>query len=105
MFDLDIADLYIPNTEAMRDLLKSLNYRITPISYRTRRDPVEYKSICFEEWIVLFDCVKQADEMYYALNEATLTEEQSIFAMNILHVCPDYATFKEALEQHVNSNP
>ena len=105
MFDLDSKDMYFPNTETMRNYLESLNYTLKPINHRERRDPIEYKSICFEEWVVLFDCIKQADEMYYVLNEATLTEEQSIFAMNILHVCPDYKTFKEALQQYRNNNP
>ena len=105
MFDLEKEDIYIPNTKVMRNYLESLNYTLKPISSRERRDLVEYKSICFEEWIVLFDCVKQADTMYYCMNKPTLTEDQSIFVMNILHVCPDYATFKEALQQYIESNP
>lgn len=102
MFDLEEEDIYIPNTKVMRNYLESLNYTLKPISSRERRDPVACKSICFSEWIEQFDAVKRSNIMYYCMNKPTLTEDQSKFVMNILHVCTDYATFKEALQQYIN---
>ena len=105
MFDLEEEDIYIPNTEAMRNYLESLNYTLKPICSRGRRGAGAYKSICFSEWIEQFDAVKQTNTMYYCMYKPTLTEDQSKFVMNILQVCDDYATFKEALQQYINSNP
>ena len=103
MFDLEEEDIYIPNTEAMRNFLESLNYSIRFINSRECRDPVGYKSICFSEWIKQFDAVKKSNKMYYCMDTPSLTEDQSIFVMNILQVCDDYATFKEALQQYINN--
>ena len=105
MFDLDSVDIYIPNTEVLRNLLESLNYKLAPLDNRASRKIFKYRSLCFSEWIESFERVKQTNNMYYCMNAPTLTEEQSIFVFNILHVCPDYQTFKEALEQYINSNP
>ena len=105
MFDLDYQDIYAPNTETMRNYLESLNYSIMFISPRQCRDPAACKSICFSEWIAQFDTVKQSNTLYYSMNKPTLTEEQAKFVISILHICPDYLTFKEALEQYINSNP
>ena len=105
MLDLEEEDIYIPNTKVMRNYLESLNYVLKPICTRTRRDPTLWESICFSEWIDQFDAVKKSNTMYYCMNKPTLTEEQSTFVFDILHICPDYATFKEALEGYVNSNP
>ena len=105
MFDLDIVGIYIPNTETIRNLLESLNYTITPVSARERREPIKYQAICFRDWISLFERVKQTNKLYYCMNSPTLTEEQSIFVFDILHICPDYQTFKEALQQYINNNP
>ena len=105
MINLEEEDLYFPNTKVIRDLLESLNYKLNPISDRTCREPAKYRAICFAEWVVNFERIQQANKAYYCMNKPTLTEEQSIFVFNILHVCPDYQTFKEALEQYINSNP
>lgn len=105
MFDLEEEDIYIPNTEAMRNFLESLNYILKPICSRGCRGYVAYKSICFIEWIEQFDAVKESNTMYYCMDTPSLTEDQSKFVMNILHVCDDCATFKEALQQYINSNP
>ena len=105
MIDLDDADLYFPNTKVIRDLLESLNYKITPINTRDRKESIKYQAICFAEWVVNFDRIQQANKAYYCMNKPTLTEEQSIFVFDILHICPDYMTFKEALEQYINNNP
>ena len=105
MISLEDADLYFPNTKVIRDLLESLNYKVMPISTREKRGPLNYISICFAEWVGHFERIQQTNKMYYCMNQSTLTEEQSIFVFNILHVCPDYQTFKEALEQYINSNP
>ena len=102
MFNLDVADLYLPNTEAIRNLLESLNYKLAPLDDRTPRKFFKYRSLCFVDWIVQFERVKQTNNMYYCMNKPTLTEDQSIFVMNILHVCDDYAMFKEALQQYIN---
>ena len=105
MIDLEDEDLYFPNTKVIRDLLESLNYKVMPISARGKRSPIYYTSICFAEWVVNFDRIQQANKAYYCMNRHSLTEEQSIFVFNILHVCPDYQTFKEALHQYINNNP
>ena len=105
MFDLDEEDIYIPNTKVMRNYLESLNYTLKPMWSIAYRNPAAYESICFSEWIDQFDAVKQTNKMYLCTDKPTLTEDQSIFLINILHVCPDYATFKEALQQYINSNP
>ena len=105
MFDLDRDDIYIPNTEAMRNYLEGLNYTLKTTTIRACRKFVDYRSICFSQWIDQFEAVKKSNTMYYSMDAPNLTEDQSIFVMNILHVCTDYATFKEALEQYVNSNP
>ena len=105
MINLEDEDLYFPNTKVMRDLLKSLNYKLKPLSDREHRKPTKYRAIYFAEWVVLFEKVKQANKMYYCMNKPTLTEEQSIFVFDILHMCPDYRTFKEALQQYIDSNP
>ena len=105
MFDLGNEDLYFPNTKVIRDLLESLNYTVTPISDREHREPAKYGAICFAEWIGHFERIQQANKLYYCMNKPTLTEEQSIFVFDILHICPDYLTFKEALEQYINNNP
>ena len=102
MFDLDEEGIYVPNTKVMRDLLESLNYKLKPLSDGENRSPIYYTSICFAEWVVHFERIQQTNEMYYCLNKPTLTEDQSTFVMNILHVCPDYETFKEALQQYIN---
>ena len=105
MIDLEEEDLYFPNTKVIRDLLESLNYKLNTISDREHREPAKYRAICFAEWIGHFVRMQQTNKMYYCMNKHTLTEEQSIFVFNILHVCPDYQTFKEALQQYINNNP
>lgn len=105
MLHLEEEDICIPNTKVMCNYLESLNYTLKPASYRERRDPTLYKSICFSEWIEQFDAVKESNTLLYCMDEPTLTEDQSIFVINILHVCDDYATFKEALLQYINSSP
>ena len=105
MFDLEYEDLYFPNTKVIRDRLESLNYSLTPISVRERREPIKYRAICFSEWVEQFEHIKQTNKLYYCMSKPTLTEEQSIFVFDILHICPDYQTFKEALEQYINNNP
>lgn len=105
MFDLENEDLYFPNTKVMCDLLESLNYKLKPLSGREHRKPTEYRAICFAEWAVHFGRIQQTNKAYYCMNKPTLTEDQSIFVMNILHICPDYETFKEALHQYINNNP
>ena len=105
MFDLDMNGLYFPNTKVIRDLLVSLNYKAISLSARGDRAILDYKSLCFSEWVVQFERIKQTNKVYYCMDDPTLTEEQSIFVFDILHVCPDYLTFKEALEQYINSNP
>ena len=105
MFDLENEDIYIPNTKAIRKLLESLKYTVTPLSGRHNREVIEYSSICFAEWVGHFECIQQTNEAYYCMNKPTLTEEQSIFVFDILHICPDYRTFKVALQQYINNNP
>ena len=105
MFDLENEDVYIPNTKAIRELLESLKYTVTPLSDRESREVIEYRSICFSEWVEQFERLKHTDKMYYCMNKPTLTEEQSIFVFDILPLCPDYMTFKEALHQYINNNP
>ena len=102
MFDLETIDIYVPNTEVMRHYLESLNYTITPISARERIDPLNYRAITFAAWIGHFERIQQTNKVYYCMNKPTLTEEQTIFVFGILHVCPDYETFKEALQQYIN---
>ena len=102
MFDLEEEDIYIPNTEVMRKYLEGLNYTLKTMNLRKFREFVDYRSICFSELIQQFEAVKKSNTMYYSMDAPTLTEDQSIFVMNILHVCPDYATFKEALQQYIN---
>ena len=105
MFDLEEEGIYIPNTEVMRNYLEGLNYKLTPISVRDRKEPIKYNAICFSEWVEQFGRIKQTNKLYYCMNKPTLTEEQSLFVFDILHVCTDYGTFKEALQQYINSNP
>ena len=105
MINLEDADLYFPNTKVIRDLLESLNYTLRLISVRERREPIKYNAICFAARVEQFARLKQANKLYYCLDAPTLTEEQSIFVFDILHICPDYRTFKEALHQYINSNP
>ena len=102
MFDLEEEDLYIPNTEAMRNFLESLNYELALLDDRESRKFFKYKSLCFADWAVHFERIQQTNSMYFCVNTPTLTEDQSIFLFDILHVCPDYLTFKEALEQYIN---
>ena len=105
MLDLDDAGLYFPNTEAICHYLEGLNYTLMPINTITRREPIKYRAICFSEWVEQFERLKKTNKMYYCMNKPNLTEEQSIFVFDILHICPDYRTFKEALQQYINSNP
>lgn len=105
MFDLDEIDIFIPNTETMRDLLESLNYKITPINSKGNEDITKYASICFGEWVEQFTRFKQTNKLYYCTNRTTLTEDQSIFLFTILQLCPDCETFREALQQYINNNP
>ena len=105
MFDLEAVGIYIPNTEVMRHYLKSLNYTLMSISIRGYREPIKYNAICFAAWIGHFERIQQANKAFYCMNKPTLSEEQSIFVFDILHICPDYQTFKEALEQYINNNP
>ena len=104
MIDLEDADLYFPNTKVIRDLLESLNYTLTA-SLRDRKEPIKYYAICFCDWVGHFEAIQQTNKAYYCMNKPTLTEEQSIFVFDILHICPDYLTFKEALQQYINNNP
>ena len=104
MFDLENEDLYFPNTKVIRDLLESLNYKLNALSDREHRKPTEYMAICFAEWVGHFERIQQTNKAYYCMDKPTLTEEQSIFVFDILHICPDYKTFKEALQQYINSN-
>ena len=105
MINLEGADLYFPNTKVIRDLLESLNYKLKPLSDREHREPAKCRAICFAAWIGHFELLKQTNKLYYCMSAPTLTEEQSIFVFDILHVCPDYQTFKEALQQYINNNP
>lgn len=105
MINLEGEDLYFPNTKVIRDLLESLNYVVIPLDNRIRRKVSDYRAVCFSDWVEQFERIKQANKMYYCMDATTLTEDQSIFVFDILHVCPDYETFKEALEQYINSNP
>ena len=102
MINLD-DDLCFPNTKVLRDLLESLNYVVIPLNSRIHRKVSDYRAICFSARITQFDQVKQANKMYYCMGDPTLTEEQTIFVMNIIQVCDDYATFKEALQQYINN--
>ena len=102
MFDLEEEGIYIPNTKVMRNYLESLNYTLKPISDREHRKPTKYNAICLADRVVSFGHLQQTNKAYYCMNKPTLTEDQSKFVMNILHVCPDYATFKEALQQYIN---
>ena len=104
MYDLN-DDLCFPNTKVLRDLLKSLNYVVIPLDTRLRRKVSDYRAICFSARITQFDQIKQDNKIYYCMGDPTLTEEQAIFVFDILHVCPDYPTFKEALHQYINNNP
>ena len=103
MADLDRNDLYFPNTKVIRDLLENLNYKITSINPRGIGTAIHYNAICFSPHISDFNQVKQTNKVYCCMNAPTLTEEQTIFVFDILQVCPDYLTFKEALEQYINS--
>ena len=105
MSDLERNDLYFPNTKVIRDRLESLNYKITSISPIVIGTVTHYKAICFSPHISEFNHVKQTNKVYYCMDEPTLTEEQTIFVFDILHVCHDYKTFKEALHQYINNNP
>lgn len=105
MFVLNRVDIFFPNTKVIRDLLRSLNYVVIPLDTKIRRKVSDYSAICFSAWITQFDQIKQTNNMFYCMDGPTLTEEQTIFVFDILHVCPDYPTFKEALEQCINSNP
>ena len=105
MLNLEEEGIYIPNTEAIRDRLRSLNYVVMPLDTRLRRKASDYRAICFSTWITQFDQIKQTNKMYYCVDEPNLTEDQSIFVLDILHLCPDYQTFKEALQEYINSNP
>ena len=105
MIDLEDEDLFFPNTKVIRDLLESLNYKAIAISTRERRDSLNYTSLCFADGVTQFKRIQQTNKAYYCMDKPTLTEEQSIFLFDILHVCPDYQTFKEVLEQYINSNP
>ena len=105
MINLETIDIYIPNTEAMRHYLESLNYSLTPLSDRQYREVIKYRAICFSGRVKHLERLKQTNKLYYCMNKPTLTEEQSIFVFDILHICPDYQTFKEALQQYINSNP
>lgn len=105
MIDLEDEDLYFPNTKVIRDLLEGLNYKLKILIDRERRESIEYTTICFAAWVGHFEDIQQTNKMYYVHNTPTLTEEQSIFVFDILHICPDYKTFKEALQQYVNNNP
>ena len=105
MINLEDADLYFPNTKVIRDLLENLNYKVTPISAREEREPIKYRAICFSEWVTQFEDIQQTNKLYYCMSKPTLTEEQSIFVFDILHICPDYRAFKEALQQYINNNP
>ena len=102
---LEDEDLFLPNTVAIRHLLQSLNYGIVPINARSRRVSSDYRAICFKDSIEQFECLKNADYVYYCMNRPNLTEDQAIFVFSILHVCPDYQTFKDALQEYINSNP
>ena len=105
MINLENEDLYFPNTKVICALLESLNYVVMPLDTRARRKTSDYRAICFAEWVGHFECVQQTNKAYYCMNKPTLTEEQSIFVFDILHICPDYKTFKEALQQYINNNP
>lgn len=104
MFDLDTIDIFIPNTETMRELVESLNYKITPISGLDRREHTTYAAICFGVWVDQFARFSQTHKLYYCMNKPTLTEDQTIFMFTILHMCPDCETFKDALQQYINNN-
>lgn len=105
MINLEDADLYFPNTKVIRDFLESLNYKFHPLNDRERREFAKYRAICFVEWVGHFERIQQTNKVYYCMNTPTLTEEQSIFVFDILHICPDYQTFKVALQQYINNNP
>ena len=105
MINLEDAGLYFPNTKVIRDLLESLNYTLKPLSDRDRREPTKFSAICFAAWVGHFERIQQTNKMYFFMHRPNLTEEQSIFIFDILHICPDYLTFKEALQQYINSNP
>lgn len=106
MFDLEEIDIFIPNTEAIRELLASLNYKIAPINSKdTEEDITKYGAICFGEWVEQFTRFKQTNKLYYCMNKPTLSGDQSIFLFTILQMCPDCETFREALQQYINNNP
>ena len=99
MFDLDKEGIYIPNTKVMRDLLESLNYKLKSLG---SIEPIKYTAICFAERVFRFGRIQQTNKMYYCMGAPNLTEEQTVFVFDILHICPDYETFKEALQQYIN---
>ena len=47
MIDLEDVGLYFPNTKVIRHHLEGLNYTLTPISLRDRKEPIKYNAICF----------------------------------------------------------
>ena len=101
MINLD-DDLCFPNTKVLRDLFESLNYVVIPLDTRIHRKVSDYRAICFSEWVEQFERIQQTNKMYYCMGAPNLTEEQTVFVFDILHICPDYLTFKEALQQYIN---
>ena len=61
MFYLDNEGLYFPNTKVIRDLLESLNYKITSITpiARVIETGIHYTALCFSPPIYKFNQVKQ----------------------------------------------
>ena len=86
MIDLENEDVNFPNTQVIRDLLRSLNYVVIPLDIKVRRKVSDYSAICFSAWITQFDQIKQTHRMFFCMDDPTLTEEQSIFIFDILVV-------------------
>ena len=96
---------YLPNTEVIQNKLKQLGLGLIAIN------PVidskvnnQYNSITFK-YGLSFKEMQETKELVLARSKPILTEKQSLFLLDILYVCSDMQTFKEAMQEFINSNP
>lgn len=94
----------MPNTETVRNKAAALGFTLRNPRPLSGRHFTEYRCISFE-YGSTFKQIQQANALYLYMDYPTITEDQAIFLLDILHVCPDIDTFKEAMQEYINSNP
>ena len=100
---MPIDNALMPNTENVRNKAAALGFTLRNPRPLSSRHFTGYRCISFE-YESTFKQIQQANVLYLYLDYPTITEDQAIFLLDILHVCPDIDTFNEAMQKYIDDS-